>query len=57
VNLDAQTVTGEDTVRAQGSFSVNQSDFGLKIASVANGTLKLKDELKCAYFVIGRRQD
>jgi polyisoprenoid-binding protein YceI len=55
VCLDAQVVAGEDTLRAQGSFSIQQSDFGLKIASVAGGTLKLKDELKCAYFILGRR--
>jgi polyisoprenoid-binding protein YceI len=57
VGLDAQVVAGEDTLRAQGSFSILQSDFGLKIASVAGGTLKLKDELKCAYFILGRRTD
>jgi hypothetical protein len=27
----------------------------LKIASVAGGTLKIKDELKFAYFILGRR--
>jgi hypothetical protein len=34
-----------------------QSDYGLRIASVAGGTLKLKDELRCAYFILGRRKD
>jgi polyisoprenoid-binding protein YceI len=57
VGLEAQVVAGEDTIRAQGSFSLMQSDYRLKIASVAGGTLKLKDELKCAYFILGRRQD
>ncbi|MGH9743213.1 MAG: YceI family protein [Candidatus Acidiferrum sp.] len=57
VGLDAQVVAGEDTFRAQGSFSILQSDYRLKIASVAGGTLKLKDELKCAYFILGRRKD
>ena len=57
VSLDAQVVAGEETLRAQGSFSIMQSDYGLKIASVAGGTLKLKDELKCAYFILGRRKD
>jgi polyisoprenoid-binding protein YceI len=56
MGLDAQVVVGEDTLRAQGAFSILQSDFGLKIASVAGGTLKLKDELKSAFFVLGRRQ-
>jgi polyisoprenoid-binding protein YceI len=57
VSLDAQIVASQDTLRAQGSFSLMQSDYGLKIASVAGGTLKLRDELKCAYFIVGRRQD
>ena len=37
------------------AFALSQTDYGLKIASVAGGTSKLKDELKCAYFIIGRR--
>ena len=57
MGLDAQVVAGEDTLRAQGSFSVMQSDYGLKVASIAGGTLKLKDELKCGYFILARRQD
>jgi polyisoprenoid-binding protein YceI len=57
VTLDAQVVTGEDSVRAQGSFSIMQSQFGLKIASIAGGTLKLRDELRFSYFIIGRRRD
>jgi polyisoprenoid-binding protein YceI len=57
LQFDSQLVAGEDTLRAQGSFSVLQSDFGLKIASVANGTLKLKDELKFGFFLVARRKD
>ena len=57
VGLEAQVVAGQDTLRAQGSFTLMQSDYGLRIASVAGGTLKLKDELRCAYFILGRRQD
>jgi polyisoprenoid-binding protein YceI len=57
VTLDAQVVTGEDSVRAQGSFAIMQSQFGLKIASIAGGTLKLRDELRFSYFIIGRRRD
>jgi polyisoprenoid-binding protein YceI len=55
--FDAQVVIGEDTLRAQGSFSITQTDFGLKIASVAGGTLKIKDELKFAYFILARRNE
>lgn len=55
--FDSQLVIGEDTLRGQGSFSLRQSDFGLAIASVAGGALKLKDELKFGFFLIARRKD
>jgi polyisoprenoid-binding protein YceI len=57
VNLETHVVVAEDSVRGQGSFSITQPDFGLKIASVAGGTLKLREELKCHYFIIAPRQD
>jgi polyisoprenoid-binding protein YceI len=57
LGLDAQVMAGEDSIRAQGSFSLMQFDYGLKVASVAGGTLKLKDEIKCGYFILGRRKD
>ena|SRR5580704_1749922 len=57
MRMESQVMAGEDTLKAQGSFSILQSDYGLKIASVAGGTLKLKDELKCAYFIVARRRD
>lgn len=55
--FDSQAVVGEDTLRAQGSFAVLQSDYGLRIASVASGTLKLRDELRVGFFLIARRKD
>jgi polyisoprenoid-binding protein YceI len=57
LGFDGQLVTGTDTLRIQGSFSLLQSDYGLKIASVANGTLKLKDQLKFAFFLVARRKE
>ena len=55
--FDSQLVVGEDTLRGQGSFGVLQSDFNLKIASVASGTLKLRDELRIGFFLIARRKE
>jgi polyisoprenoid-binding protein YceI len=57
LNLEGQVVTGEDSLRVQGSFALKQSDFGLTIASIAGGTLKLRDEVKFSYFILGRRLD
>jgi len=35
---------------------VNQSEYGITIASIAGGTLKMKDELKVAFFIVARKQ-
>jgi polyisoprenoid-binding protein YceI len=56
LQLDMQVMAGEETLKAQGSFSIQQSDFGLKIATVAGGSLTLKNELKFGYYIIARRQ-
>ena len=55
IGLDAEVVVEENTLRAQGSFSILQSDFGLKLSSVAGASLKFKDDLKCDYDRIARR--
>jgi polyisoprenoid-binding protein YceI len=55
LKFESTVMVGEETVKAQGSFPLLQTDYGLKIASVANGTLKLKDELKCTFFIVAKR--
>jgi polyisoprenoid-binding protein YceI len=54
--METQVMADEDYLRAQGTFSLLQSDYGLRIASVAGGALSLRDELKGTYFLVGRRQ-
>ena len=46
-----------DTLRAFGSFSVLQSNFGITLVSVAGGVLKVKDELKCTFDVAARKNE
>lgn len=55
-SFNAQVVVGEDSLRGYGDFSVKQTDYGIQIASIAGGTLKMKDEIKIAFFVIGRKE-
>jgi polyisoprenoid-binding protein YceI len=52
----SQVAFGVDTFRAYGEFSLLQSDYGIRIASIAGGTLKLQDELKFSFYVVGRKQ-
>jgi polyisoprenoid-binding protein YceI len=53
----AQTALGVDTARAYGDFTLRQSDYNIRIASVAGGTLKLQDELKFSFYVVARKQE
>jgi polyisoprenoid-binding protein YceI len=56
LDLSAQVVIGEDALRGYGSFAVKQSQYDVAIASIAGGTLKIRDELKIAFFIIAKKQ-
>ena len=44
-------------LRASGEFALKQTDYGIKLVSVAGGALKLKDELKFSFEIVARRQE
>lgn len=48
-------ITGE-MLRAFGDFSIRQTDYRIKLASVAGGALKLKDELKFTFDMVARKK-
>jgi polyisoprenoid-binding protein YceI len=52
----AQASLGADSARAYGSFTLLQSDYNIRIASIAGGTLKLQDELKFSFYIVARKQ-
>jgi len=52
----SQVAFGVDSFRAHGEFSLLQTDYGIRVASIAGGTLKLQDELKFRFYVVGRKQ-
>lgn len=51
----SQVAFGVDSFRAYGEFTLLQSDYEIRIASIAGGTLKLQDELKFSFYVVGRK--
>ena len=55
-SFTAQVSMGEDSARAYGEFSIRQSDYEVRIASIAGGTLKLQDDLKFSFYVLARLQ-
>jgi hypothetical protein len=54
-DVGAQASLGVDSIRAHGSFTLLQTDYDIRIASIAGGTLKLMDELKFSFYVLARK--
>lgn len=52
----SQVALGVDTARAYGNFTLLQSEYNIRIASIAGGTLKLQDELKFSFYLVARKQ-
>jgi polyisoprenoid-binding protein YceI len=50
----AQVTLSGDMLRASGEFTISQAAYGMKLVSVAGGTLKLKDELKFNFEIVAR---
>jgi len=53
--LSGQVFLIGDTLRAQGETPLRQTDFGIKLVSVAGGTLKIKDEVTLAFDLLARK--
>jgi polyisoprenoid-binding protein YceI len=55
--IQAEVTFGDDnTLRAQGEFSLRQTDYKIKPVSVAGGTLKVKNELKFKFDIVASKQ-
>jgi polyisoprenoid-binding protein YceI len=49
--ISAEVTVNENNLQARGEFPLKQKDFGIKPVSVAGGTLKVKNEVKCSFDV------
>jgi len=54
--VPAQIAVTGDMLRGFGEFTILQTDYRIKLASVAGGALKLKDELKFNFDLVARRK-
>ena len=43
-------------LRASGEFTLKQTDYQIKLISVAGGAIKLKDNLKLSFEMVAREQ-
>jgi polyisoprenoid-binding protein YceI len=56
MEIPCNVTVGEDSLRANGDFTIQQTDYGIRLVSVAGGGLKLKDELKFTFDIAGQRK-
>jgi polyisoprenoid-binding protein YceI len=56
IEFPCNVTAGPDSLRANGEFSIRQTDYRIKLVSVAGGTLKLKDELKFQFDILAQRR-
>jgi polyisoprenoid-binding protein YceI len=54
--VNARVALNGDLLGAFGTFSLLQTDYDLKLASVAGGALKVKDELRFSFNMVARKQ-
>jgi polyisoprenoid-binding protein YceI len=54
--IQAEVKLSEETLRAQGGFTLKQTDYQIKPVKVAGGTLKVKNELKFSFDIAGEKQ-
>jgi polyisoprenoid-binding protein YceI len=54
--ISAEASLTPDSLRATGNFSLKQTEFGIKPYSAAGGTIKLKNELKFTFEIVGRKE-
>lgn len=53
--LNGEVTLTPEGLRAKGDFALKQTDYKIKLVSVAGGTLKIKNEVKGSFDILARR--
>jgi polyisoprenoid-binding protein YceI len=56
LSVSARVVITGDVLKASGEFSVSQRAYGIAPVTVAGGAIKLKDNIKCMFNIVARKQ-
>lgn len=54
--ISAEVTLTENVLQAKGNFSLKQTDFGIKLVSIAGGMLKLKNELSFSFDIAAKAE-
>ena len=57
VPVSAKVSLNGNSLRASGEFTLRQSDFKIPLVAAAAGTIRVKDEVKCTFDILARRQE
>jgi polyisoprenoid-binding protein YceI len=57
VPVSARVVINGNSVRATGDFAARQSEFEIKPVTAAAGAIRIKDEVKCQFDIVARKQE
>jgi len=55
--VTARVLLNGSSLRASGEFSLRQSEFGIAPVTAAGGAIRVKDELKCTFDIVARKQE
>lgn len=55
ITINATIEFSQNSLRAEGQFTLRQTDFGIKPVSIAGGTIKVKNELKFTFDIFAGR--
>jgi polyisoprenoid-binding protein YceI len=55
--VSARVLINGSSVRATGEFTIRQSDYEITPVSAAAGAIKIKDEVKCTFDIVARKQE
>ena len=53
--ISGEVTTNNDGLRAKGDCPLKQTDYKIKPVSVAGGTLKIKNEVKCSFDLVATK--
>lgn len=54
--ISARVIVNGNSLRATGEFSVRQKEFGIAPVSAAAGAIRIKDDVKCTFDIVARKQ-
>jgi polyisoprenoid-binding protein YceI len=55
--IQAEVKMSEESLRAQGGFTLKQTDYQIKLVSVAGGAMKVKNELKFSFDIVAQKSE